>query len=404
MKLLGRYVLEDVLASGGMATIHRARHAPSGRHVAVKILKRAFADDPVQVTRFQREALSLSRLVHPNIVGVMDFGEEDGQLFLVLELVDGETLEAQLAREGAFPLTRALPVMQQILFALEGVHAVDLIHRDLKPSNVMITKEGVKLIDFGLAHLPATLADKLTETGVVQGTAQYMSPEQCRGEEVGTASDVYSAGVLFYEMLAGRAPFSGADAATLMAQHLFVDPPALVGVAPGVADAIRAALAKKADDRPTARAFREALADAARGVDPTTRASAAADARRAEATRGRPPASASEPVAAESDARVVVWMPPGARSAALLACLGAAKYTVELAAGDDPPMHADVVILSDVGRVARVGRVPAVVVDIATPDATTAAIRAGAKDMLLASAPDADLIEKVRRILRRRPA
>ena len=261
-RIADRFVLGRPLGAGGMGSIFRARDERLGADVAIKLLKRSLLEDAVLRERFRREALSLARLRHPGIVTVIDYGEDLGDLYTVLELVEGETLDGVMDREGAMATERAGPLAGQLLAALEACHASNIVHRDLKPSNVMVRAVGgatqVVLIDFGLARMSggAAALSRLTETGRVQGTPHYMAPEQCRGEDVGPAGDVYSAGVLFYEMLAGAQPFQGKDAATFMAQHLFVDAPPLREVAPhvspGVAAAVHAALAKRAVDRPTA--------------------------------------------------------------------------------------------------------------------------------------------------------
>ncbi|MBX3188393.1 MAG: serine/threonine protein kinase [Labilithrix sp.] len=417
-----RFVVERPLGAGGMGSIFLGRDERLGDAVAIKILKRALLDDPIVRERFRREALSLAKLRHPGIVGVLDCGEDAGDLYTVLELVQGETLERRMQREGPMAVARALPIFDRVLEALETCHAAEIVHRDLKPSNVMIDGDGeapsVKLIDFGLARI-VSAAEKLTETGAVQGTPHYMAPEQCRGEEVGPAADVYAAGVLFYEMLSGEAPFQAADSATIMAQHLFVEPASLRQIAPevpaGIAAAVHAALAKAPADRPTARALRDALVAAAAGTDPETRALDAAKRRRHASTLGRDArAIARAPGEARAagavDGEIIVWMSRD-RSAAICGCLGAAGLTCATATSDEPPdaSRAAAVVVSardDLSRVrslrANDRALPIVVVDVAGPDETTASIRAGASDMLLREAPDADLASKITRLLRRR--
>ena len=428
-----RFVLEEPLGAGGMGSIYRGRDERLGGAVAIKILKRALLEDVVLRERFRREAVSLAKLRHPGIVTVLDFGEADGDLYTVLELVRGETLERLMGRDGAMTILRAGPILDQLLAALEVCHESDIVHRDIKPSNVMVSTvngvEHVKLIDFGLARMGARGVgngglEKLTETGTVQGTPHYMAPEQCRGEEVGPAGDVYAAGVLFYEMLAGAEPFRGTDAATFMAQHLFVEPPPLRQVAPhvsaGVSAAVHAALAKQPHDRPTARELREALASAAKGTDPEALGEAASALRRQasglarsdRAITGRPAADGPQRGALGNVGNVLVWMTVGDRSAALRGCLGTAGLSSSLASTDDLPEISNgenvavVVSASDgmdrVRRLRKIApRLPIVVVDVAGPDGTTESIRAGASDMLLREAPDADLVSKMERLLTR---
>ncbi|HEY8074042.1 MAG TPA: serine/threonine-protein kinase [Labilithrix sp.] len=406
-RLADRFVVLEPLGAGGMGSIFRARDERLGQDVAIKILKRSLMDDAVLRERFRREARALARLRHPGIVAVLDLGEDEGDLWTALELVRGETLERVMQRDGAMPIGRAAAIADRLLDALEACHAAEIVHRDVKASNVMIDGDAVKLIDFGLARVAQD--PKLTETGAVQGTPSAMSPEQCRGEEVGPASDVYSMGVLLFAMLAGAEPFRGADAATLMAQHLFVEPPPLVSVSAGVSATVRAALAKRAEDRPTARELREALARAMAGEDPEARTFALAAERVRDASLPRSERAigdASAPKAHDpTPATVCVWMTPSDRAASLRAALGAAGL-----AGATSPADANVVIASARDGLERVRalrtsspKLPIVVVDVEGPDETTAAIRAGANDMLLADSPDAELPPKLARLLRRRP-
>ena len=415
---IDRWVLDEQLGSGGMASIYRAHHEQLGHQVAVKVLKRSLLDDAVVRERFNREAVALSLLQHPSIVDVLDLGEWEGDLYTVLELVGGETLEHLLQGEGALDPERAGALFDQLLSALELCHRNEIVHRDVKPSNVMVAtgdgKERVVLIDFGLARVRSTGA-KLTETGVVHGTAQYMAPEQCRGEDVGPAGDVYSAGLVLYEMLSGAQPFHGSDAATLMAQHLFVEPTPLRQVAThvsaGVAAAVHAALAKQPSERPTAGEMRAALAAAARGADPQAVAENAAAARRQAAGAGRSERAIGGGAGASAGS-VVVWMRGAERGAAMRGCLGTAGLSCTMAAGEEPgEVVGDAtvaVVVSARDGIERVRRLralapklPIVVVDVRAPDETTEAIRAGASDMLLSGAPDADLVAKLTRLLRR---
>lgn len=417
-RLADRYVLGAELGAGGMSSLFRARDEKTGAAVAIKILKRALLEDAVVRERFKREAVSIAKLDHPGIVRVLDFGEDAGDPFTVLELLEGETLERVMANAGPMTIATAHPIVDRVLAALEVCHDAGVVHRDVKPSNVMVDAHGgVKLIDFGLARVAIDGATKLTETGAVQGTPRYMAPEQCRGEEVGPAGDVYAAGVVFYEMLAGAEPFRGRDAATFMAQHLFVDPPRLADVAPhvsaGLSAAIHRALAKDPEARPSARALREAIAAAARGTDPEARANARATSRQEASRLGRrdrsPEAPSHAPSPQDARARVVVWMDAGERSAAIHGCLGTAGYDGVLACTPAVPDldGARVVVVSAraLERVARLrtaaARLPVVVVDVDGPDDTTAAIRAGARDMLLRQAALADLPPKIARIVRR---
>ena len=406
MKRLGKYLLEAPLGGGGVATLHRGRHVETGREVAVKVIK-LDAGDPIAAARFQREAVTIARLRHPNIVQVLDFGQEGDDIFMVLELLHGDSLQALIAREGRIPAPRTVSLVGRILRALERCHEYGVVHRDVKPSNVMIVDGDVpKLIDFGLAKVERDVGAKLTETGTVHGTPHYMSPEQCRGEDVGSASDIYSVGVLLYEMLAGKTPFAGADAATLMAAHLFVDPPALPAAPPGLAAVVRSALAKRPEDRPTATALRQSLADALAGADPVTRGALDVDRRVDHLAKAREERALGGAAPMENIARgtALVWMANGSRAASLLSCLGTAGIDAKLVETEDPP--AGVLVVSGLDRLRRAKerdrKNQVVVVDIGGPNDTTEAIRLGADDMLLREAPDADLVAKVTRLLKRK--
>jgi eukaryotic-like serine/threonine-protein kinase len=407
MKRLGPYLLDSLLGGGGLGRVYRARDERTNEVFAVKILDRAMADDPVAVARFQREAATLAHLEHPGIVPVFDFGQEGDETYMVLELLDGASLQALLARDAPLAPLRAVAFADRILDALAACHERDVVHRDLKPSNVMVLDgDVVKLIDFGLAKVGLDVGAKLTETGTVHGTPHYMSPEQCRGEDVTPASDIYSVGVLFYEMLAGKTPFAGSDAATLMAAHLFVDPPPLANVPPGLAAVVRSALAKRPEDRPTARALRTAIAAAMTGADPVTRGARDVEKRVDDLATPREERAIGGTAAVAGEARgaAIVWMPNGPRAASLLGCLGTAGIDAKLVETDAPP--SGVVIVSGLDRLRRAKdhdrKTQVVVVDIGAPNDTTEAIRLGADDMLLREAPDADLVAKVTRLFKRR--
>ncbi|MBX3233910.1 MAG: serine/threonine protein kinase [Labilithrix sp.] len=406
-----RFVVGDVLGSGGMSSIHRGTDERLGEEVAIKFLRQSLTSDPVVRERFRREATALAKLRHPGIVSVLDFGEADGELYLVLELLRGRTLEERLF-EGALAPVAAAPIFDQLLAALELCHEAGVVHRDIKPSNVMLTgPERVTLIDFGLARIETQEDTKLTETGTVHGTPSYMAPEQCRGHEVGPPADVYAVGVMLYEALSGAPPFGGDNAAVLMAQHLFAPPAPLPLLPRGLEAAILHALQKKPEDRPTARALRHELTSAFKGTDAATLAEEAAKQRvhmaglpRSErALTGRPPAAKTEPMLAAPAATVGLWMSASNRSAELRGALGTAGFVVVLADGDEPPI-ADVVLASakdGFERLRALGKRAFVLVDVGGPAETTRAIRAGAADMLLTSAPDADVVPKLQKVLRR---
>ena len=227
MVIGGRYELEDLLGRGGMAEVRRAVDTRLGRPVAIKQLRTDLATDPTFQARFRREAQSAAGLNHPNIVAVYDTGEETDPRtgtsipYIVMELVEGPTLRDVL-RDGRKILPeRALELTQGVLDALGYSHRAGIIHRDIKPANVMLTQNGtVKVMDFGIARAVADTSATMTQTAAVIGTAQYLSPEQARGETVDARSDIYSAGCLMYELLVGRPPFVGESPVSVAYQHV----------------------------------------------------------------------------------------------------------------------------------------------------------------------------------------
>ena len=220
-KTLGHYEITDKLGQGGMGSVWLAQDAKLGRHVAIKTLPEEFAKDEERLARFEREAKLLASLNHPNIATIHGLEEDNGTCFLVLELVEGDTLADRLKR-GAIPVEEALQLALQIAEALETAHEKGVIHRDLKPANIKVTPEGkIKVLDFGLAKAfqgdgadvnlsqSPTLSMAATQQGVILGTAAYMSPEQARGQEVDKRADVWAFGCVLYEMLAGRQLWEG---------------------------------------------------------------------------------------------------------------------------------------------------------------------------------------------------
>jgi beta-lactam-binding protein with PASTA domain/tRNA A-37 threonylcarbamoyl transferase component Bud32 len=256
----GRYELGELLGRGGMAEVHRALDLRLGRPVAVKELRADLATDPTFQARFRREAQSAAGLNHPTIVAVYDTGEETNPLtgtsipYIVMELVEGQTLRDVL-REGRKLLPeRALELTVGVLDALSYSHKAGIVHRDIKPANVMLTPTGqVKVMDFGIARAVADTSATMTQTAAVIGTAQYLSPEQARGETVDARSDIYSAGCLLYELLVGRPPFVGDSPVSVAYQHVREQPVPPSQLDPEITPDIDAitlkALAKDADDR-----------------------------------------------------------------------------------------------------------------------------------------------------------
>jgi tRNA A-37 threonylcarbamoyl transferase component Bud32/tetratricopeptide (TPR) repeat protein len=273
-----RYRVIELVGSGGVGTVYRAEHVLMKKAVALKLLHPELGRIEEVARRFEREAQSASRLSHPHIIQVTDFGRTpDGILYLVMELLVGESLAAAIERSRRIPVERAVGIMRQVLSALKHAHALGVVHRDLKPENIMLvrredlgTRDNVKLLDFGIAKMsedaPATDAP-LTQAGIVFGTPRYMSPEQAVGENTDHRSDLYSCGVILYEMLTGRRPFDGDSAVKIIASHLTANPTPLRAVAPeaqiprALDEVVLHALAKSRDERvPSAAEFEQRLA------------------------------------------------------------------------------------------------------------------------------------------------
>lgn len=269
--IAGRFRIEGEIGTGGMGTVYRAVHLGLQRPVAVKIIKPEFAADRDVADRFLREARTMAKLRHPHAAMIFDAGNlPDGRHFIILEYVDGLTLSEALSREGSFTPERAVEIAIQICDVLEEAHELGIIHRDLKPSNIMLNERGVRVLDFGVAKVLAsstevTATHASTGSGQIVGTPRYMSPEQCLGQRVGARSDLYSLGVLLYEMLAGRPPFVDALPSAILVKQATAAPPPLFQVAKHVprplAIAVHTLLAKRAEDRPrTAAEVRTLLA------------------------------------------------------------------------------------------------------------------------------------------------
>ncbi|WP_433224358.1 Stk1 family PASTA domain-containing Ser/Thr kinase [Dactylosporangium sp. CS-047395] len=226
----GRYQVGELLGYGGMAEVHRGRDLRLGRDVAIKTLRTDLARDATFQLRFRREAQNAASLNHPAIVAVYDTGEERGPAgeelpYIVMEFVNGRTLKEVLAAEGRLMPRRALEITADICAALEFSHRHGIIHRDIKPGNVMLTQTGqVKVMDFGIARALASGATTMTQTSAVIGTAQYLSPEQARGEPVDARSDVYATGCVLFELLCGHPPFVGDNPVSVAYQHVREDP------------------------------------------------------------------------------------------------------------------------------------------------------------------------------------
>jgi serine/threonine-protein kinase len=233
--IAGRYELEELAGTGGMSSVYCALDTLLERRVALKVLHPHYGDDDEYVERFRREARSVAQLSHPNIVTVIDRGQDDdGHQYIVFEYVDGESLKELVDRTGPLPARRAIELALQVAEALAFAHHHGLVHRDVKPQNVLITQDGdAKVTDFGIAR-SLDVEHGVTQTGTVLGTSNYLSPEQARGQAVTPATDVYSLGVVLYEMLTAEVPFPGDNFVAVAMKHINDEPPSLLEKRPDI--------------------------------------------------------------------------------------------------------------------------------------------------------------------------
>lgn len=307
--LAGRYEVGELVGRGGMAEVHIGHDTRLGRTVAIKVLRSDLARDPSFLTRFRREAQSAAALNHPAVVAVYDTGEDIHQNaagedvhvpFIVMEYVEGHTVRDILTDGAAVPIEEAVEITVGVLSALEYSHHAGIVHRDIKPANVMITPTGaVKVMDFGIARAMADSAATMTQTHAVIGTAQYLSPEQARGEQVDTRSDLYSTGCMLFELLTGRPPFQGDSPVAVAYQHVGQEPQRPSEVATDVPDVLDRitlkALTKDRDQRySTAAEFRRDLEAAMRGGQVTAPMVGAGAMMGATQVAGQPPYGATQ--------------------------------------------------------------------------------------------------------------
>jgi len=270
-----RYEIEQLVGHGGMSSVYKAKDSLLERHVALKILHEQYSSDEDFVERFKREARSVAQLQHPNIVTVIDRGEEDGRQYIVFEFIDGENLKEHVVRAGRLEVQEALEIAVEVARGLAFAHEQGLVHRDVKPQNILLNGDGrAKVTDFGIAR--SVEVDGMTQTGTVLGTSNYIAPEQASGQPVDAHSDVYALGVVLYELLAGEVPFPGESFIAVAMKHMHEPAPNLLDVRgdvpPRVAAAIDRALEKDPEQRfPTMDAFaaelEACLAELDRGPD-----------------------------------------------------------------------------------------------------------------------------------------
>jgi serine/threonine-protein kinase len=358
----GRYELGELIGYGGMAEVHRGRDIRLGREVAIKVLRADLARDPSFLNRFRREAQAAAGLNHPSIVSVYDTGEDIGpdgtsQPFIVMEYVEGRTLRDILKAEGRLPPRRAMEIVADVAGALDFSHRAGLVHRDVKPANVMITRTGaVKVMDFGIARAVADSSATVTQTANVIGTAQYLSPEQARGETVDARSDVYSTGCLMYELVTGVPPFQGDSPVAVAYQHVRENATAPSSRVPGLPRALDSIVMKALAKNPLNRYqtagemrtdLQRALAD-----QPVSAEAVMTDAERTQFISRTPapvPVPARQPYQEEERSRRNAWVWVAVVVAVLLVLGGAAFAIWKLNNNDNTPEATKIAVPNLIG-------------------------------------------------------
>lgn len=434
--LLDKYRIEELIGRGGCGRVYRAVHVLLKTVVAIKFLLPEVMGSATARARFVREAQILARLSHPGIVAVHDFGEDNQEPYLVMEFVVGQTLDRRMQMSALLPFAQIVRITDQVLAILDAAHQQAIIHRDIKPGNVMLasmpqrteTEEwSVKLLDFGLAQINGNHGpERLTRTGAIFGTLQYMSPEQCRGDVLGPPSDVYSVGVMLYELLAGDLPFQSDNPADLMTEHVHVEPPPLdqrndgSPVPPALAAVALWALAKTPERRPRIDEFRDRLVRALAGTDPVSVLQNQTAQRTATAARSRDERALTRPdvtgqvvpvSAGESQdsslLRVCLLGWPAERARVIRDALAVqglrpmlwTQVPAHVAAwprlfvlfGDANAMS----ILESLRQNKQTAAIPVMVADLQTPAVIPLLIRAGASDAILLGGDDTDLTRKI---------